>query len=133
MISSLAFAIVVLLALYFLAIGMAALFAPAKASRFLLGFAASARAHYAEMLARFIAGAALLVQAPRMLHPEVFRGFGWLLVITTALLLLLPWRRHRRFAAWSVPQALRYLGAIGVCSLALGSLLMVALLRGSTR
>jgi len=52
------------------------------------------------------------------------------LVVTSAALLLVPWQWHRRFAGRAVPQALRFLPLIGICSLLLGGLVLVAALRG---
>ncbi|MBI3129799.1 MAG: hypothetical protein HYZ13_00430 [Acidobacteria bacterium] len=66
-----------------------------------------------------------------MLFPGAFRMFGWVLVITTGVLLLIPWRWHRRFAERAVPSATRYLSLVGLSSLALGGLLLTAVLRGT--
>ena len=74
--------------------------APARAGRFLMGFASSARAHYAEQGLRLIVGTAIAIFAPMMMFPALFRVFGWLIVLSALGLLLLPWRWHRRFARW---------------------------------
>lgn len=126
-----ALAVVVTASLYFIALGTLSLFAPALAGRFLLGFAASAMAHYVELLARFIVGLAFLVQAPRMLFSAGFNAFAWLLVVTTVGLLLVPWRWHHRFARQAVPRALRHLAWIGVSCLAMGSFILVAVIGGA--
>lgn len=126
----LAVVVIVLAALYLLALGLLALFAPARARLFLGGFVNSARAHYGEVLLRLIIAAALLQHAPQMLWADLLRALGWLLLITTVPLLLLPWRWHQRFARWSVPQALRYLPLIGVASLLFGLAILHALASG---
>ena len=131
MIELAAFSITCLVAGYFVVVGTAGLIAPSVAKRFLLGFASSASAHYSELLIRLMVGAALLIHAPKMLYADVFNVFGWLLIATSAVLLLFPWRWHQRFAARSVPQALRFLPVIGVCALAFGILLIVALTGGA--
>lgn len=130
MIAALALTVVVLTAVYFVALGSAALFAPQGAARFLLGFAASAPRHYAELALRLVVGAALVVQAPRLLFADAFVLVGWGLLATTAGLLLVPWRWHRRFAADAVPRALRHLPLLGAASLALGALLITAVVAG---
>ena len=91
-----ALAVVVLAGVYLLALGAVSLFAPARASRFLLGFASSASVHFTELLLRFVVGAALVTYAPRMSQSGAFNLFGWVLLVTTACLLIIPWRWHHR-------------------------------------
>lgn len=113
-------ALLVAVALYFIALGLLALARPAIAGRFLLGFADSANKHYAELAARLLAGGAMLVAGPTSAHPAAMATFGWLLVGSTSVMALIPWQLHDRFARAAVPRALRYLPLIGVGSLALG-------------
>ncbi len=89
-----------------------------------LGFAASAPKHYSELFARFAVGGAMLVVAPHSLHSAALTAFGWLLIVTTAVMAIVPWRVHRRFTEAAVPQALRFLPMIGVTSAVLGGLLL---------
>jgi NADH:ubiquinone oxidoreductase subunit 6 (subunit J) len=56
-------AILVAVALYFIALGVAALRRPVHARRFLLGFADSTAKHYVEIGARFLVGGSLLLLA----------------------------------------------------------------------
>ena len=128
---AIALAVVVLAGLYMLALGAASLVMPARASRFLLGFAASQSAHFTELLLRFVVGAAVVLSAPRMSLSGAFNFFGWVLLVTTACLLLVPWRWHRRFAQHAVPHAIRYIALVGVASLAFGGLILAAVSRGS--
>jgi hypothetical protein len=62
------------------------------------------------------------------MYPAAFTIFGWMMVGTTAVLLLLPWKLHRRFAENAVPQAVRYLPFVGAVSISLGTVLLVYLL-----
>ncbi|MFT5372675.1 MAG: hypothetical protein ACI9R7_002224, partial [Lysobacterales bacterium] len=105
--------VVVLAGMYLLALGVASLGAPTRASRFLLGFAGSQSLHYLELLLRFVVGAAFVLYAPHMFLSGAFNFFGWVLLITTACLLLVPWRWHHRFAQYAVPRATRYITLIG--------------------
>lgn len=125
-----ALAIVALAGVYLLVLGAMSLLAPSRASRFLLGFAGSPTKHYAELFLRFAVGAAFVLHAPRMLLSDVFDLFGWVLLVTTACLLLLPWRWHHRFARQAVSRATRYIALIGVVSLMLGGLILAAVVRG---
>ncbi len=126
------FGVVVLAGLYLVGLGAAALLAPRRAARFLNAFADSLPRHLAELGLRFVVGGAFLLHAPRTRLPAVFSLLGWVLLATTASLLLLPWRWHRRFARQAVPRAVRYLTPIGVCALVMGGLILLAALRGNT-
>ncbi len=121
-----ALGVVVLAGAYLLVLGAASLFVPARASRFLLGFASSASAHFMEMFLRLAVGAALVIFAPRMSLSRAFNLFGWVLLVTTACLLIVPWRWHHRFARQVVPIFTRYISLIGVVSLAIGGLILWA-------
>ena len=125
-----ALAVVVLAGLYLLALGGASLFAPTRASRFLLGFASSAPVHFTELFLRFVAGAALVLHGPRMALSGAFNLFGWVLLVTTACLLLIPWRWHHRFAQRAVPLFTRYIALLGLVSLAMGGLILAAVALG---
>ena len=116
--------ILVAVAIFFLLLGSAALIRPNHASRFLLGFAGSAPRHYAELGARFVVGGAMLVVAPHSIHSVALTAFGWLLIVTTAVMAIVPWHVHRRFTEVSVPKALRFLPMIGMTSVVLGGLLL---------
>jgi len=126
---ALALAILALTSLYLIGLGALALLRRQQAGRFLLGFASSPATHVLEMGIRLAVGASCLIAAPRLLHPGAFQLLGWLLIATSAVLLLLPWRWHQGFAAQAVPRALRFVGLIGVASLLLGALLGLALLQ----
>ena len=115
--------ILVVVAIFFLLLGLIALIRPSIAGRFLLGFAGSALKHYVELGVRFVVGGAMLVVAPHSMYSLALTVFGWLLIVTTAVMAIVPWRIHRRFAEASVPKALRFLPMIGVSSLVLGGLL----------
>ncbi|MBW8367931.1 MAG: hypothetical protein K0M70_08745, partial [Arenimonas sp.] len=119
---------VMIAGLYLAGLGAVALARPDAASRFLLAFVGSGPLHYLELVVRIVLGLAFVQQAPGMMLPAVFSAFGWLLVMTSAALLLVPWQWHRRFAERTVPQALRFLPLIGVLSLLLGGLVLAAAL-----
>ena len=123
--------VVVGVGLYLLGLGLAALLAPGLASRFLLGFASSARAHYAELLVRVLVGGSLMVAAPRLAASGVWAVFGGVLVATSLVMLCLPWRWHQRFAQRSVPAALRHVAWVGVGALAAGAGLLGAVVVGA--
>lgn len=127
----LAAAVVAIVGLYFVGLGVVSLSAPAVASRFLLRHAHTAFAHYLELLIRLLVGSALLVRAPSMRYSDLFVAFGWILVITTTGLAVIPWRWHQRFAERFVPRAIRHLKLIAIVSLGLGCFILAATVLGS--
>lgn len=115
---------------YLVALGVGALVVPARASRFLLGFASTQSLHFVEILSRVIVGASLIVAAPSLSPPQPFALLGWLLIGTSTLLLFVPWQWHQRFASKTVPVANRYIALVGLASLVGGVLVLVAAFRG---
>ena len=116
---------------YLVALGVGALVVPARASRFLLGFASTQSLHFVEILSRVIVGTSLIVAAPSLSPAQPFALLGWLLIGTSTLLLFLPWQWHQRFANKMVPVANRYIALVGVASLVGGVLVLVAIFRES--
>jgi uncharacterized protein YjeT (DUF2065 family) len=123
-------AAVITVALYLIGLSVVSLIVPARATAFLNGFAQSASAHYLELVLRLAGGAGLVLAAPRMLFSTFFALAGWVVVVTTMCLAFVPWQWHRRFAAWSVPHAVRRIRVLGVASLAIGASLLAAFLLG---
>lgn len=121
-------AAVVAAALYLLTLGAGALIRPESAKRFLGGFATTPRAHFTELALRIVAGAALVSSAPRMAFGQAIAVFGWMLVVTSLALAIIPWRFHQRFASWAVPQATQQMPLIGIASMLGGVALLAALL-----
>jgi hypothetical protein len=111
--------IVAAAASYFLLLGGVALLKPSYASGFLRGFADSAAKHYLELALRILVGLALIALAAHTPAASALLIVGWILVGTTLVLLLLPWRIHHRFTQSSVPRALQFLPLIGLSSLAI--------------
>ena len=127
MIESLALAIVVLAAVYLIGLAAASVYAPAKTTKFLNSFAGSARVHYMEVGIRLIVGAAIVLAAPSMLYASVFSLFGWIIVVTSIMLLLLPWRWHQRFAQIVVPPLTKRVWLFGLFSFPLGGVILLAI------
>jgi hypothetical protein len=113
---------------YLIMLGGLALSSSPSIASFLMGFASSPALHYLELAIRMLVGGSLVTYAPFTCHAWVFRGAGWIVIGTTVVLLCVPWQLHRRFAQWSVPQALQYRSLIGLCSVlgGLAALLSVA-------
>ena len=130
MIQIAAYVIVLLTGLYFVFLGISALFRPKSTGAFLLGFASTPIKHYSELFVRLLVGASFVTLAQSMPYPLLFAMFGWVLVGTTCIMLLLPWKIHSRIAQISVPKALAYLPMIGAASLIFGGIVIFTLWRG---
>lgn len=98
--------------------------APARAERFLMAFASSARAHYLEQAVRLLIGSSLVVLSPAMWQPKVFLLLGWAIVVTSMALILIPWRWHHRFAVLVLPPLVRHMKLYAVGLFAFGCLIL---------
>jgi hypothetical protein len=103
-------------------------FRPSIAERFLRSFASSAFAHYTEQALRLLVGSSMVNFASSMWCPVVFWFFGWSILVSTAGLLLIPWRWHHRFALQVMPPVYRHLKLFALGAFLLG----VFILYGST-
>jgi hypothetical protein len=130
MIDALCAGVVAAAGLFLLGLGVAAIALPASARRFLLGFAGSPRLHALELALRSVVGIALWQRAPAMQFAAAFTFFAGVLLLTTLLLALVPWRWHRQFTETAVPQALRWLPLLGLASILFGGTVLYALLAG---
>ena len=130
MINLLASFLVLLAGLYLVGLGVVSLLSPARATRFLGGFASSAGTHYLEIACRLVAGGALLLAAPRMLFSGFFIIFGWILVATTVGLSAIPWRWHHRFARRVMPHFVCHLRPVAVASLVFGGVILASVILG---
>ena len=132
MLTLVALTVVVLAAAFLLCLAAAAVFLPKHAAHFLNGFASSARAHYSEIGLRLIVGAALIVAAPNMLFAKQFMLFGWLIVVTSLVLLCLPWRWHQRFAQYVLPPITKRVWLFALFAVPLATVTLYALLHAGT-
>ena len=103
---------------------------PAIAERFLTAFASSARTHYVEQVVRLLVGAALVVRSPVMWQPRMFWLVGWAIVVSSAVLLCVPWQWHHRLGVRVLPLLVRHLRLYTAGSFAFGALLLYAVFAG---
>lgn len=130
--ASIAAAVVGIAALFLILLGAAGLGRPEAAKGFFGGFATSVGKHWLEIGIRMLIGWALIVHAPASAAPSVLLILGWVLVITSAILAILPWRWHQDFASKSVASAMRHVTLLSIASIAMGLLLSWAALAGTT-
>lgn len=119
---------VVASALWLIGLAAAVVLVPERVEALLRKFASSARAHVTEHVPRLLAGVAFVVFSPRMRFPDVFLVFGWVLVATSAALLLTPWRWHHRYGQWVIPLAVRFIRLFAASACLLGGFILWAVL-----
>lgn len=124
-------AVLVLLAgLYLIGLAVLCIVAPERGARFLGGFASSAATHVVELALRLAVGIAILAYSPYMVLAAFFKAFGWVLVVTSLGLLVIPWRWHQQVARATVPLVTRHLRLFAVGSFAFGTILGLSVLLG---
>lgn len=128
--SVVAVVVVVAIGLSLIAFSGVAFAKPAIAERFLAGFASSARTHYVEQVVRLLIGAALVVRSPNMWQPKMFWLVGWAILISSAVLLCVPWQWHHRLGLRVLPLLVRHLGLYAAGSFAFGALLLYGVFAG---
>jgi hypothetical protein len=122
--------VVVLFALFLVGLASVAFAKPAIAERFFSAFASSARTHYTEQAFRLLLGASLVVLSPAMWQANLFRIVGWIIVVSSVGLLLIPWQWHHRFGQRVMPLVLRHLRLYAAGLTAFGVFLLVGILWG---
>ena len=123
--------IVVLAGVWLIGLAVAAVAVPERVKLFFDKFASSAFTHFLEMFVRIVVGAALVIYSPQMKLPLVFTVFGWVLLVTTVVLLFVPWKVHRRFADRSLPLVARRMVLFAVVSFFGGIIILFSFILGS--
>lgn len=122
--------IVVLAGIWLIALATISFARPNLAKRFLGGFASSAFTHFLEVSVRIIVGTAFVLYSPQMKFSVMLALFGWILILTSIVLLFVPWKLHRRFAEWSLPVATRSMLLFGIVSYLGGLFILFSFLLG---
>lgn len=80
------------------------------------------------MVVRLAVGLAMISYAPQMASSRVFLFAGWILVVTTGVLMMIPWHWHRRIALRAVPFATTHLTWFALASAAIGAFVLMSAL-----
>lgn len=119
-----ALVIVLLFASWIGVAGVFALWKPGTARSTIGQFASSQRVNLIEQVGRGLAGAGLIVRAPASLAPSLFFWGGWAILVSAAVLAVMPLRWHAGFAQfWSRALPLWAVRAAGVAALAIAATL----------
>lgn len=89
---------IILFGLFFIFIGFLMLFSPNKARATLRKAGSTNFINYVEITIRMIPATALIIYADLSKFPEVFKVFGWFMLITSLVLYFVPKQLHHNFS-----------------------------------
>lgn len=112
-------------AVYLIWLGAICLVVPDRARAFLGKFAMTDRANLIEAGARFVVGLAFIGSSERLGGLLAVIG-GLFLIVSAALFLIFP-AQHRRIAARTVPPVLKHMAPLGLSSILIGLVLLLAI------
>lgn len=89
---------VVLFGVFFILAGVLMLFAPKRARAILRKAGSTNFINYAEITIRMIPAAGLILYADFSRYPDIFKIFGWFMLLTSVVLYFVPRRIHHGFS-----------------------------------
>jgi hypothetical protein len=130
MVDLLAFWTVIFFGLFFICVGILMLVNPQKANGYLRKAGSTGFINYAEITLRIIPALGLILSADMSKSPEIFRVFGWFMLLTSLVLYFVPRHHHHNFAvkAADILKPL-YFQMISPFALLIGSLLIYSVRR----
>lgn len=90
--------IVILFGIFIIFVGFMMLFKPNKARTTLRKAGSTNFINYAEITIRIIPAVALILYANLAKFPEAFKVFGWIMLITSLVLYMVPRKLHHQFS-----------------------------------
>ncbi|MCZ4317459.1 hypothetical protein O4H26_00485 [Aequorivita viscosa] len=88
----------ILFGVFIILVGFLMLFAPKKARTILRKAGSTNFINYAEITIRLIPAIAMILYADFSKFPIAFKIFGWVMVLTSAILYFVPRKTHHRFS-----------------------------------
>ncbi len=92
---------IIVFGIFFIMVGILMLFAPKKANDILRKAGSTNFINYAEITIRMIPAAALILYADFSKYPDIFKIFGWFMLITSIILYFVPRQLHHNFSVKS--------------------------------
>lgn len=90
--------IIIIFGLFFILVGLIMLLKPQKAREILRKAGSTNFINYAEITIRMIPAMALILSADISKYPEVFKIFGWFMLLTSFVLYFVPRQLHHKFS-----------------------------------
>jgi hypothetical protein len=101
--------VMVIFALYLISLLIITIWNKEIAVNYFSSFASSARAHYLEQILRLIVGMSMLSFSKSMLYAQFFEMFAWIIVLSTIVLILIPWTWHNKLGKRVIPLTIQNL------------------------
>lgn len=101
--------VMVIFGLYLISLLVITILNKTIAVSYFSSFASSARAHYLEQILRLIVGMAMLLFSKSMLYAQFFELFAWIIILSTIVLILIPWTWHNELGKRVIPLTIRNL------------------------
>ena len=89
---------IILFGIFFILVGLIMLLNPQKARQILRKAGSTNFINYAEITLRIIPAAALILSAENSKYPDIFKIFGWFMLITSFVLYFVPRQLHHKFS-----------------------------------
>ncbi len=89
---------VVLFGIFFIGTGFLMLFTPNRARKILRKAGSTNLINYAEITIRMVPATAMILCAEYSKYPDVFRIFGWFMLLTSIVLYFVPRQAHHNFS-----------------------------------
>lgn len=90
--------IVILFGIFFICVGLLMLTKPKTANEILRKAGSTNFINYAEITIRIIPAVAFILSADHSKFPEVFKIFGWFMLLTSLVLYFVPRQLHHKFS-----------------------------------
>lgn len=97
--------------------------------KYFSSFASSARAHYIEQILRLIVGLSMLLFSRSMLYAHFFEIFAWIIILSTIILILIPWPWHNKLGKWAIPFTIRNLKFYAVSASIFGVFILYCVIK----
>ena len=121
--------IIIAFGLFFIGCGGLMLLNPVKAREILRKAGSTNFINYAEITLRMVPASALIIYSDYSEYPELFKVFGWFMLVTSLILYFVPRKLHHDFSNKSA-DVLKplYFRLIGPFSILIGILIITAVI-----
>lgn len=90
--------VVILFGIFLIGVGLLMLLKPSKARAYLRLAGSTNFINYTEITIRMIPAAGLVLYSEFSMFPEIFKYFGWFMIVTSLVLYFVPRKLHHRYA-----------------------------------
>jgi hypothetical protein len=121
--------VMVIFGLYLISLLIITILNKKVAVSYFSSFASSARAHYLEQILRLIVGMSMLAFSKSMLYGQFFEIFAWIIILSTIVLILIPWTWHNKLGKWVIPLTIRNLKFYAVSASIFGVFILYCVIK----